>query len=124
METILRYSPREPYITTVQRYFEPGTADYGSKRRIRRSVQGAGQIMDEDLLPVRLPDKTQKPKLAKPIKAHGKASARSLTVLRAADRYAYTGCASTAYCYLFYLGTSKYIYTQENLVGREPVSCD
>jgi hypothetical protein len=24
-------------------------------------------------------------------------------LLRAADRYAYTGCGSTAYCYLFYL---------------------
>jgi hypothetical protein len=32
-------------------------------------------------------------------------------VLRAADRYAYTGCGSTAYCYLFYLGMDKYIYT-------------
>src|ERR1700722_20099618 len=25
-------------------------------------------------------------------------------MLRAANRYAYTGCGSTAYCYLFYLG--------------------
>jgi hypothetical protein len=25
------------------------------------------------------------------------------SLLRAADRYAYTGCGSTAYCYLFYL---------------------
>jgi hypothetical protein len=39
----------------------------------------AGQIMDEDLLSIRLPDKVQKPKWARPIKAHGKASARSLT---------------------------------------------
>ena len=28
-------------------------------------------------------------------------------VLRAADRYAYTGCGSTAYCYLFYLGDEQ-----------------
>ena len=29
----------------------------------------------------------------------------SLPLLRAADRYAYTGCGSTAYYYLFYLGS-------------------
>ena len=28
-------------------------------------------------------------------------------VLRAADRYAYISCGSTAYCYLFYLGDEK-----------------
>src|SRR5271163_4406088 len=28
-------------------------------------------------------------------------------MLRAADRYAYTGCGSTAYCYLFYLGDEQ-----------------
>src|SRR5271154_215518 len=28
-------------------------------------------------------------------------------LLRAADRYAYTGCGSTAYCYLFYLGDEQ-----------------
>jgi hypothetical protein len=32
-------------------------------------------------------------------------------LLRAADRYPYTGCGSTAYCYLFCLGMGKYIYT-------------
>ena len=45
-------------------------------------------------------------------------------MLRAADRYAYTGFGSTAYSYLFYLGESKYLWTWENAVGREPVSCD
>src|ERR1700722_17607676 len=28
-------------------------------------------------------------------------------LLRAADRYAYTGCGSTAYCYRFYLGNEQ-----------------
>ena len=28
-------------------------------------------------------------------------------MLRAADRYAYTGSGSTAYCYLFYLGNEQ-----------------
>ena len=42
--------------------------------------------MDEDLLPIRLPDKIQKPKWAKLIKAHGKASVRSLTGPEAAER--------------------------------------
>src|SRR5271155_3556691 len=28
-------------------------------------------------------------------------------MLRAADRYAYTSCGSTAYCYLFYLGDEQ-----------------
>src|SRR5271156_539369 len=28
-------------------------------------------------------------------------------MLRAADRYAYTGCGSTVYCYLFYLGDEQ-----------------
>ena len=45
-------------------------------------------------------------------------------LLRAADRYACTGCGSTVYYYLFYLGMSKYLYTYENPVGREPVSCE
>ena len=44
--------------------------------------------MDEDLLPKRLPDKIQKPKWAKPIKAHGKASVRSLTGPEAAEKEA------------------------------------
>ena len=42
--------------------------------------------MDEDLLLIRLPDKIQKPKWIKPIKAHGKASARSLTGPEAAEK--------------------------------------
>jgi hypothetical protein len=42
--------------------------------------------MDEDLLPIRLPDKIQKPKWVKPIKAHSKASARSLTGAEAAEK--------------------------------------
>jgi len=48
----------------------------------------AEQIRDEDLLPIRLPDKVRKPKWAKPIKAHGKASARSLTGPEAAEKEA------------------------------------
>jgi len=44
--------------------------------------------MDENLLPIRLPDKIQKPKWAKPIKAYGKASARSLTGPEAAEKQA------------------------------------
>jgi hypothetical protein len=46
------------------------------------------QIINEDLLPIRLPDKIQKPKWAKPIKAYIKASARSLTGLEAAEKEA------------------------------------
>jgi hypothetical protein len=46
----------------------------------------AGENMDEDLLPIRLPDKIQKPKWTKLIKAHGKASARSLTGPEAAEK--------------------------------------
>jgi hypothetical protein len=57
--------------------------------KTNRALLGfAGQIMDEDLLPIRLPDKIQKPKWAKPIKAHGKASARSLTGPEAAEKEA------------------------------------
>src|SRR5277367_6524081 len=40
----------------------------------------------------------------------GNAFSRNLNnslMLRAADRYAYTGCGSTAYCYLFYLGDEQ-----------------
>ena len=44
--------------------------------------------MEEDLLPKRLPDKIRKLKWAKPIKAHGKASARSLTGPEAAEKEA------------------------------------
>jgi hypothetical protein len=44
--------------------------------------------MDENLLPIRLPDKIQKPKWAKPIKAYGKASAQSLTGPEAAEKEA------------------------------------
>jgi hypothetical protein len=32
---------------------------------------------------------------------------RTIYMLRAADRYAYTGSGSTAYCYLFYLGDEQ-----------------
>jgi hypothetical protein len=39
-------------------------------------------------LPIRLPEKIQKPKWAKSIKTHGKASARSLTGPEAAEREA------------------------------------
>jgi hypothetical protein len=46
----------------------------------------AGESMDEDLFLIRLPDKIQKPKWAKLIKAHGKASARSLTGPEAAEK--------------------------------------
>ena len=46
------------------------------------------QIRDEDLLPIRLPNKIQKPKWAKPIKAYGKASVRSLTGPEAAEKEA------------------------------------
>ena len=48
----------------------------------------AQQVADEDLLPTCLPDKIQKPKWAKPIKAYGKASARSLTGAEAAEKEA------------------------------------
>ena len=54
----------------------------------RALLSFAEQIRDEDLLPKRLPDKIQKPKWAKPIKAHGKASARSLTGSKAAEKEA------------------------------------
>jgi hypothetical protein len=57
--------------------------------KTNRALLGfAEQIIDEDLLPTRLPDKIQKPKWAKPIKAHGKASARSLTGPEAAEKEA------------------------------------
>jgi hypothetical protein len=57
--------------------------------KTNRALLGyAEQIRDEDLLPTRLPDKIQKPKWAKPIKAHGKASARSLTGPEAAEKEA------------------------------------
>jgi hypothetical protein len=48
----------------------------------------AQQVTDEDLLPTRLPDKVQKPKWAKPVKTHGKASARSLIGSEATEREA------------------------------------
>ena len=54
----------------------------------RALLSFAEQIRDKDLLPKRLPDKIQKPKWAKPIKAHGKASARSLTGPEAAEKEA------------------------------------
>src|SRR5438874_8733302 len=44
--------------------------------------------MDEGLLPIQLPDKIKKPKWAKPIKTHGKASTRSLTGAEAAEKEA------------------------------------
>src|SRR5436305_6009760 len=42
-------------------------------------------------------------------------------VLRAADRYAYTGCGSTAYCYLFYWGRAN-TYTQKKTLSVENLS--
>jgi hypothetical protein len=44
------------------------------------------QLAQDDLLLTRLPDKTQKPKWAKPRKTYGKASARSLTGAEAAEK--------------------------------------
>jgi hypothetical protein len=41
-------------------------------------------------------------------------------VLHAADRYAYTGCGSTA-CSLFYLGSELILIDIRNPVGRVPV---
>jgi hypothetical protein len=38
-------------------------------------LQFAGQVAEDDLLPIRLPDKVKKPRWAKPRKPHGKASA-------------------------------------------------
>src|SRR5947207_13348970 len=54
----------------------------------RALLSFAEQIMEEDLLPKRLPDKIRKPKWAKPVKANGKASARSLTGSEAAEKEA------------------------------------
>src|SRR5271155_1405210 len=45
----------------------------------------------------------------------------SRSVLRAADRYAYTGCGSTAYCYLFYLGSAN-TYTHRKILSVENLS--
>src|SRR5436190_16220024 len=42
-------------------------------------------------------------------------------LLRAADRYAYTGCGSTAYCYLFYWGRAN-TYTQKKILSVENLS--
>ena len=42
-------------------------------------------------------------------------------LLRAADRYAYTGCGSTAYCYLFYWGRAN-TYTQKKTLSVENLS--
>src|SRR5271170_1332551 len=44
--------------------------------------------------------------LLAPIYAHTPKTSMT-DVLRAADRYAYTGCGSTACCYLFYLGNDQ-----------------
>ena len=46
---------------------------------------------------------------------------RKSRVLRAADRYAYTGCGSTAYCYLFYWGRAN-TYAQKNPLSVENLS--
>src|SRR5436853_5002185 len=54
----------------------------------RALLSFAEQIMEEDLLPKRLPDKIRKPKCVKPVKAYSKASARSLTGLEAAEKEA------------------------------------
>jgi hypothetical protein len=43
-------------------------------------------VVNEDSLPTRLPDKVQKPKWARPIKAHGKSSIWSLTGREAAEK--------------------------------------
>lgn len=45
----------------------------------------ARQVTEDDLLPIRLPDKVKKPKWAKLRKPHGKASARSFTGAEAAE---------------------------------------
>src|SRR5207248_4877813 len=45
----------------------------------------------------------------------------SIIVLRAADRYAYTDCGSTAYCYLFYWGRAN-TYTHKKTLSVENLS--
>src|SRR5947208_12550807 len=45
----------------------------------------------------------------------------ALGLLRAADRYAYTDCGSTAYCYLFYWGRAN-TYTQKKTLSVENLS--
>ena len=45
-------------------------------------LEFADQVVQDDLLPTRLPDKVKKPKWAKPRKPHSKASERSFTGLR------------------------------------------
>src|SRR5271155_3689458 len=43
-----------------------------------------------------------------------RATSSSPSLLRAADRYAYNGCGSTAYCYLFYLRDEQILIHIEN----------
>src|SRR2546421_3636794 len=45
----------------------------------------------------------------------------SSSLLRAADRYAYTGCGSTAYCYLIYWGRAN-TYTHKKTLSVECLS--
>src|SRR5438477_7721153 len=47
--------------------------------------------------------------------------ARKTGLLRAADRYAYTGCGSTACCYLFYWGRAN-TYTHKETLSVENLS--
>jgi hypothetical protein len=54
----------------------------------------------------RAPRVTSSPTAESPTIRSFKTSLVSI-LLRAADRYAYTGCGSTAYCYLFYLGDEQ-----------------
>ena len=51
-------------------------------------LEFAGQVAKDDLLPTRLPDKVQKAKWLKPIKAHDRASRRSATGAEAAEQRA------------------------------------
>ena len=48
-------------------------------------LEFADQVAQDDLLPIRLPDRVKKPKWAKPRKHHGKASARAFTGAEAAE---------------------------------------
>jgi len=54
----------------------------------RALISYAGQLAQDNLLPIHLPDKIQKPKWAKPKKIYDKASARSLTGAEAVEKAA------------------------------------
>jgi hypothetical protein len=54
----------------------------------RALLEYANQVEQDDLLPTRLPTKVKKAKWIKPIKAHGNASRRGLTVVEAAEKAA------------------------------------